>query len=334
MKNLTTHQLNNKASLRLRLLKPLMVLAALLISMGLNASTVKKDVFTYSSKPLLKLSRYTMTTSTEAESPTKLRPCVIFAFGGGFTHGNRDDERYEPYFRFMAEQGYVVCSIDYRTTLSEFNPSNTGTDALTAYGQALAEAITAATTDYLTATGYVLANASQWGVDPTRIIASGSSAGAITALQAEYALINNRPAAIPEQFNYAAAVTFAGALFTQGEPQNLNKFCPAMLFQGDADMQVPYNKLVLGPVGLYGSRYLATQFKTAGNTGAFWTELGAGHEMALTPMTQNLDEIAGLLNRVFVTKQPGYAWTSFTVPGRGDYKTDFTIMDYIRGNMP
>ena len=30
-----------------------------------------------------------------------LHPCVLFAFGGGFSHGNRADERYLPYFEML-----------------------------------------------------------------------------------------------------------------------------------------------------------------------------------------------------------------------------------------
>ncbi|MCM1348262.1 MAG: alpha/beta hydrolase [Firmicutes bacterium] len=308
-------------------------LAAVMIIMttfSINAAQVSRQVFTFSQNPELKLTRYVDSTATAKDTPL---PCIIFAFGGGFTHGERDDVRYEPYFNFMARQGYVVCSIDYRTTMAGFKPG-TGQSALLDYGKALANAIQTATTDFLTATGYVIANAANWNIDPTKVVASGSSAGAITALQAEYTLVNSRPAGFPANFNYAALVTFAGAVFTQGTPQNLNHFCPALLFHADADMQVPYSSLVLGPVGLYGSKYLATQFKDAGLSGAFWTELGTGHEMALTPMTQNLFTIAGFLHRVLDTDRKAYDWTTVTVPGRpADYKTDFTIMDYIRGNM-
>lgn len=305
-----------------KLTRRLMTLVAMMATITSQAA-VEKKVFTYSTSPRLELSRYADTADTAS-----LRPCIIFAFGGGFTHGNRDDARYQAFFDFMARRGYVVCSIDYRTTLGQFSP--TGSDALQAYGAALAQAIGNATADFLTATTFVRDHAADWRIDPSKLIASGSSAGAITALQAEYMLINNTGGCTP---GFAAAVTFAGAIFVQGQPQGLDRFCPAMMFHGDADRQVPYSELVLGPVGLYGSRHLADAFKTAGLPGAFWTEMGAGHEMALEPMTSNLYDIAGFLDRVLNSDSKAYNWTTSTIPGRTDYQTKFTIMDYIRGNM-
>ena len=41
-------------------------------------------------------------------------PCLLFAFGGGFSHGNRADERYMKYFDMLLKQGFDVVSIDYR----------------------------------------------------------------------------------------------------------------------------------------------------------------------------------------------------------------------------
>jgi len=302
--------------------------AITLIASFVTSASVTTTDFTYNPAEGLKLTRYTSSDSGDCQT---LKPCIIFAFGGGFTHGQRNDERYLDYFRFMAEHGYVVCTIDYRTTLTGFN-SGTGNAGLESFGLALADAIKAATTDYLTATAFILAHSGQWGLDPARFVASGSSAGAIAALQAEYTLITARPEALPASFNYAAAVTFAGAIFTQGEPKQLADFCPAMLFHGDADSNVPYDSLVLGPIGMYGSHYLATRFKADGSAGAFHTQSGADHSMALTPMVSNLFDIAGFLQRILYQSEKAYSWTTVTIPGTGTYRTDFSISDYIRAN--
>lgn len=302
----------------------------LLSVLSLNAASperkVTKTTITYSQTPELRLDRY------ETECGAKGRPAIIFAFGGGFTHGARDDARYLDYFNFMARQGYVVISIDYRTTLAGFRADSP--KALNKFGEALVGAIRTATTDFLTATAFVMTHSAEWGIDPTKIVASGSSAGAITALQAEYTLATARPAEFPPQFNYAAVVSFAGAVLTEGAPKVSDNLCPVMLFQGDADMQVPYDKLVLGPIGLYGSEYLATAIKDGGGSGAFWTELGAGHEIALTPMKENLYDIAGFLTHALSGGCKEFSWTTVTIPGRGEYKKDFSIKDYIKANMP
>lgn len=296
------------------------------------SAAIKKDTFTYNPANNLKITRVT---DSDALSRTSANPCIIFAFGGGFTHGDRDDARYDDYLSFMARQGYVVCSIDYSTTLGSFTPTESGTAALGEFGEALVEAVETATEDFLTATGFVLAKAREWNVSPDAIIASGSSAGAITALQAESVIQSPCcPEDLPRSFNYAAVVSFAGAILSEGEPSNLDAFCPVMLFHGDADSQVPYNKLTAGPMGLYGSLYLAERFKSAGKEGAFHMEKGATHEMALRPMKENLFDIAGFLSQVLSSRTSDYEWTVVTVPGRSSYKTDFTIYDYIRSNLP
>lgn len=324
----------------------------LAVATSLFAADVEKTTFTYSKNPDLKLDKYEVATSDATP-----RPVIIFAFGGGFTGGERDAQSYVPYFNFMARNGYVVCSIDYRTSLAGYkpNPALPADQAMQAFGAAIVGAITDATTDYLTATAYILSKAEEWNIDPGKIVATGSSAGAITALQAEYVLANVRngkspfdpriataiKAAFPETFNYAALVSFAGAILSMGEPENLDHFCPTMMFHGDADNRVPYNSLVLGPIGLYGSHYLAEKIKAAGGSGAFWTQLGAGHSMADVPMIQNLYDIAGFLFHFLRTQridsdtpQPEFIWTTVTIPGLPPYNTDFTIADFIKSNMP
>ena len=44
--------------------------------------------------------------------------------------------------------------------------------------------------DFYDATGFVINQSSDWNIDVEQIVASGSSAGAITVLQAEYDLCN------------------------------------------------------------------------------------------------------------------------------------------------
>ena len=41
------------------------------------------------------------------------RPCLVFVFGGGFIAGERDAERYLPFFHYMVNQGTTW----YRSTI-------------------------------------------------------------------------------------------------------------------------------------------------------------------------------------------------------------------------
>lgn len=305
----------------------IITLIAIALAPAKILAAVESQVFTYNAQPELRLTRYV---NPQALSDDKLAPCIIFAFGGSFTHGNRENPQYLPYFEFMANRGYVVCSIDYRTTLSGFNASQD----LESYAQALVGAINTATVDFFTATAYILQNAQTWHIDPSKIVASGSSAGAITALQAAFTLSTGQPEGFPDGFNYAAAVSFAGAILSQGAPEISPRLCPVMLFQGDADRQVPYNSLVLGPIGLYGSNYLTNAIKNAGGSGAFWSVLGADHRMAISPMTENLYDIEGFLFHTLNNGNKQFAVTTVTIPGTAPYTTDFSISDYVKANMP
>ncbi len=269
---------------------------------------------------------------TAASSP---RPVVLFAFGGGFTHGSRNNPEYKEFFEFLSENGVVAISTDYRTTLArKATPQQlTSTDGFTS---ALRTAVTDAVTDYYTATGFVLSHAAEWGIDPTKIIASGSSAGAITALQAEYGLVNGAiPSGLfPEWFNYAATVTFAGAICGEDSLVWKRTPCPMMLFHGDADRNVPYSTLTAGHIGLWGSRAIAISLADHEVPFEFFTFAGADHSIAVSPMHDQLYTILGFILRISEGKQNTSMDAVRFVPGAPyDYQTDFTLQDYIKANL-
>ena len=64
-----------------------MLFVGLVSALAMHASAadskVTKTTFTYSVSPELKLDRY----ETASDSSQGRRPAIIFAFGGGFTHG-------------------------------------------------------------------------------------------------------------------------------------------------------------------------------------------------------------------------------------------------------
>ena len=132
------------------------------------------------------------------------KPTVIFMFGGGFIGGTRDDADYHKWFRQMTENGYRVISIDYRLGLKGSNKVGV------AQVNVLDKAIHMAVEDLFSATNFILDNADQFGVRPDNIVISGSSAGAITVMQAEYEIANNTAWAsvLPAGFNYAGLMSF------------------------------------------------------------------------------------------------------------------------------
>jgi acetyl esterase len=91
------------------------------------------------------------------------RPAVVLVHGGGGIQGGRGDEA--PWAEWLAEEGYVAFSIDYRLGFSS---------SLDATG------------DVKCAVGWVKENAARYGVDPGRIALMGHSDGGRLALLAAY----------------------------------------------------------------------------------------------------------------------------------------------------
>ncbi len=228
---------------------------------------------------------------------TEKKPTLLFVFGGGFVLGRRDSKLYEQYFNTLIEHGFKVVSVDYRLGLkgkkfpTPFNTSN------------LKAAIDTATADVFKATAYLLKNSKTLGVDTSMIIISGSSAGAITALHADYNKRNATPlaAALPANFQYKGVISFAGAILSyKGAPKYAVAPAPTMLFHGTDDKLVPYNKVRLFNRGFFGSKYLAHQFKKNNYPYYFQYVQDMGHEIAGSPMAENLPDILWFIENYIV----------------------------------
>ena len=214
---------------------------------------METEIFAIKGSDTLKLDRYFLSGMEQVDSPV-----VVFVFGGGFRFGERYSEMFVPYFEFLARHGCTVASIDYRTMLGRITFD--GRPSPVDFMNILQSAIDTAVVDLYDATRYIAQQREAWGIDPEKIVISGSSAGAITVLQAEYYLANaaSLSAALPDGFNYAGVVAFAGAVLECEAPRWAKRPCPMMLFHGDADPVVPYEKAVIEPFGgLWGSASIA-----------------------------------------------------------------------------
>lgn len=272
---------------------------------------------------------------TIPEKCTQARPAYIFAFGGSFKTGDRAAKQYIPCFEFLAREGYAVFSIDYRTGLSR--PEIAGNiDSVETFFGALTRAVDIAVEDLYDATAYVVSNADSFGIDPQQIVISGSSAGAIAALQSEFYIANHHPLAarLPEGFNYAGVVSFAGAILAPGTPQWSSTPCPIMLFHGDADPTVPFSAAAIeGFGGLFGSQSIASSLADKGAAYSFYVIENANHSVATTPMTANLYNIMQFLTSQVANHLPLQTTTTERITGAEPVKKDFTITDYLQNNM-
>ncbi|WP_316818919.1 alpha/beta hydrolase [Pedobacter nyackensis] len=272
-------------------------LTGLIILSGVTTFSQIKQTFTYSKKDsqILKLDVY-----SNQDLRIK-KPSIIFLFGGGFVKGNRDDSFYQPYFKKLVENNYKVISIDYRLGLKgEKWPTVFNTSVLK-------NAISYAVTDLYDATVYLIKNAEEIGIDTSMVILSGSSAGAVTILQADWEKRNNTSISevLPGSFQYKGVIAFAGSILSyKGKPKYETPPAPTMMFHGTDDKVVVYNKIKLFNRGMFGSRYLASYFKKQKYPYYFEFVRNMGHEVAGTPMHDKQDEILWFIHTYIGQKKP------------------------------
>ena len=262
-----------------------------------RTDTVSCDTFVYSVKggDSLRLDRYTDTPAAENDAK---KPCMIFVFGGAFISGTRDAESYRPFFEYMArEQGYTVVSIDYRLGLKE--PLAAGKLSPETFPQLLPQTVLMAVEDLYDATSFVAGKSAEWGIDPARIVACGSSAGAITVLQGAYFIANENPltAKLPDGFDYAGVISFAGAV-----------------------------------VDMAGSDYIARQLSDMKSPYYFYSVEGANHALATVPMNNYRDAIDQFLTQQVGERLPAMIDTKERFTNASPGGKTFTAEDYIRSN--
>lgn len=317
-------------------MKRVFLFFALFAALAVSAQQVDKQTFIYSIKgtDTLRLDRYTATPVATAQlAATNARPCLMFVFGGGFVAGERDKAHYMPYFEYYAQQGYTVVSIDYRLGLKK--AIDAGTLNEKTFPMAFIGTLTMAVEDLYDATAYVCSKAGEWGVDPRLIVASGSSAGAITVLMGEYGICNDNQLAqkLPAGFNYAGVISYAGAIFDLADELTWAKApAPIMLFHGDADRNVVYDVVRYEGAGFFGSKYIAQQLTRKRLPHWFYSVTNTDHAMATRPMNENRYEIDAFLSKLVLGHQPLIINTDVTPLDAPDLPKEFKLMDYIQSN--
>ena len=205
------------------------------------------------------------------------KPTIIFMFGGGFIRGTRDDESYNKWFKMLSNNGFRVISIDYRLGLKGSNKVGV------AQVNVLDKAIHMAVEDLYSATKFICENAEQLGVDPSNLVISGSSAGSICVMQAEYELCNQTKwtSGLPDGFRYAGVMSFSGAILSrEGELDYARMPAPTLMLHGTADELVNYNQIKFFNLGFFGGGKLVKRFAKLGFNYNMYHFVGYGHEIA------------------------------------------------------
>lgn len=260
-------------------------------------------------------------------------PCVVFMFGGAFSHGVRNKASYIPFFKFLQYNGFAVATIDYRLGLAPLLTA-TSRPSFGEFITMMTHSVDIAVEDLFSATAYLVDNAEGLGIDTARIVSCGSSAGAVSVLTAEWDVAGGRTRGrLPQNFNYAGVIAFAGAVYsTEGKPSFDGAWCPVQMFHGSVDSNVPYRKLSIGRRGLYGSEYIAEKLAKSDVPYYFCSFEQDTHRIAVTPMDDNRSEILMFLQRYVVggaRLQTSETVTNLALPR---HRGSIGITDYIHSN--
>lgn len=226
--------------------------------------------------------------------------CVVALFGGGFVTGSRDNEYQLMVAHELTQRGFVVVSPDYRLGLTDKAKVASFGKGLSALQRMFQWTIDIATEDCAEAVAWVVAHADALGINPQRIVLTGSSAGAITVAQLDYCRANSLPqaAALPQGWKPAAMVPYSGAVMCKGKPRYSTPPSPTLFMHGTKDKIVAYKRFP--PVlshALWGPNTLYKRFAKQGYPVWIVRFEGIGHEVA-SFLPASADLFCGFVDQV------------------------------------
>lgn len=225
------------------------------------------------------------------------RPLIVWAHGGSFVTGTRNDPDITSLCQSFAKRGYVCASIEYRLGIP-FPPSQTGAT----------QAVYRATQDMKAAVRFFrkdAATANAYRIDPSTIFVGGSSAGGFMALH--YAYLDS-PSEIPAVIDTVALGNLEGNSGNPGYSSAINavvNLCgalgdktwlqsgdePLCSMHGTTDNTVPYATSTIYLYGVYpimvvdGSYSVNERADAVGVPNVMYTYFGAGHVPYLASTT-------------------------------------------------
>jgi len=233
--------------------------------------------------------------------PGRKLPLVLFAHGGGFSSGKRQDG--DSLCVFLAKNGFAAATISY--TLYMGNKSF-GCDGIVSEK---IKAIQFGVSDLWAATTFFITNKDRFNIDTDRIFIAGSSAGGEMALHAafwDFNLMNMYPQnKLPADFRYAGLISGSGAIMDINLINNRNKL-PMMLFHGTSDAVVPYATAshrscktnASGWMILFGSYSIYNHVVSLSDRVRLYTYCGGGHEYAGALFYRKPQKVVDFLNDV------------------------------------
>ena len=249
-----------------------------LVSLSLGA----QDTYLFAQRDTcsLYMDVYDVTSGAETSYLGNPKPAVLFVFGGGFVSGERSSDFYQDWFKTLNDNGYAVVTIDYRLGMKGYKVGK-GISGLLKAADRFKLSQDIAVEDVFSAVDFLWRNREEVGIDPDNLVIAGSSAGAITALAAEYAIVNGEAKGLPEGFNFKGVMSFAGGIMSDsGAPKFKAEPCPILFLHGTADGAVAYNKLGALGKGIWGSNYLVKQLDKMGADYCIYRFTDRTHDVA------------------------------------------------------
>lgn len=284
-------------------MKPLLLFISLFVAFSVSAQ--KKETFIYSIKgnDTLKLDIYTPNNIQNSDT----LPVLLWMHGGGFSGGSRDYKDEKQLMKYAAEkENYIGVSISYRLLRKEtktgFGCDCTKDEKLETFKQAV--------TDYMDAAKYIVEHASELHINPSKIIAGGSSAGAegiLNAVFMRHYFLENADAY--EDVHFAGVFSCAGAVVDASYISPANAV-PSVLFHGTKDQLVPFGNAPhhycaperAGYIFLDGSEIIANALDKLETAYYFHIVKEARHEIAAIPFNE-LDKVFDFFDEAVINDE-------------------------------
>lgn len=211
------------------------------------------------------------------------KAAVLMVFGGGFFSGERNNAQMKRWAGALIEQGFTVISIDYRLGFKD-SAMVASHSRLLKLPDLFMYCIDIAVQDCADAVAWVCSNAGMLDIDPSKLILTGSSAGAITILQLDYYRANSMSgaSALPAGWKPAAVISYSGGVMCRDSKlKYATDPAPTMLLHGTKDRIVTYKSLGL-PFGkkMHGGKKMDKALNRQDIPHWFIRFDGIGHEVA------------------------------------------------------
>ncbi|EPR74845.1 putative lipase/esterase [Winogradskyella psychrotolerans RS-3] len=284
-------------------MKTILITLVTLITFSLSAQKKETYIYSIKGKDTLRMDVFTPKNIKKSDS----LPVLLWMHGGGFSGSHRAYPDDTNLVKYAAEkQNYIGVSIDYRL-LRKNKTTGFGCDCTK---DEKMETFKQAAIDYLDAAKFLVERAQMLQIDPTKIIAGGSSAGAEGILNAVYMkdyFVTDKNAYISVSF--AGVFSCAGAVVDARYITKENAV-PTVLYHGTEDRLVPFanashhycNPKKDGYIMLDGSEIIANQLEKFDTAYSFNIVKGGGHEIARIPF-EDLEKVFRFFEQTMLNKQ-------------------------------